>query len=87
VVRAFVRMRELLANNRRLASKINELEHRLETHDSAIQNLIDAIKELMAQRGRPAARSASGSRVEIVDAPGRAKARSHPTRGSARNVF
>jgi phage regulator Rha-like protein len=51
VVRAFVRMRELLANNRRLASKINELEHRLETHDSAIQDLIDAIKELMAPEG------------------------------------
>ena len=48
VVRAFVRLREMLANNRQLASKINELEQRLETHDTAIQDLIDAIKELMA---------------------------------------
>jgi chaperonin cofactor prefoldin len=47
VVRAFVRLREMLAKNRQLASKINELEQRLETHDSAIQELIDAIKELM----------------------------------------
>jgi hypothetical protein len=47
VVRAFVRMREMLANNRRLAAKINELDRRLETHDTAIQDLIDAIKELM----------------------------------------
>jgi len=53
VVRAFVRMRELLANNRQLAAKINQLEHRLETHDSAIQELIEAIKELMAPAGTP----------------------------------
>ena len=39
VVRAFVRMREMLANNRQLAAKIYELEGRLETHDTAIQDL------------------------------------------------
>jgi phage regulator Rha-like protein len=47
VVRAFVRMREMLAKNRQLAAKINELDRRLETHDTAIQDIIDAIKELM----------------------------------------
>ena len=53
VVRAFVRMREMLAKNRRLAAKINELDRRLETHDTAIQDLIDAIKELMAPGAAP----------------------------------
>jgi len=48
VVRAFVRMREMLSKNRQLAAKIGELDRRLETHDSAIQDLIEAIKELMA---------------------------------------
>ncbi len=48
VVRAFVRMREMMVKNRQLAAKINELDRRLETHDTAIQDLIDAIKELMA---------------------------------------
>jgi len=48
VVRAFVRLREMLATNRHLAAKIDELENRLETHDDAIQELIQAIKELMA---------------------------------------
>jgi hypothetical protein len=47
VVRAFVRLRELLAMNRRLAGKIDELENRLDTHDSVIHELIEAIKELM----------------------------------------
>jgi phage regulator Rha-like protein len=50
VVRAFVRLREMLATNRRLAGKINELEDRLDTHDSVIQDLIDAIKELMTPK-------------------------------------
>jgi len=47
VVRAFVRLREMLATNRHLAAKIDELENRLETHDDAIQELFQAIKELM----------------------------------------
>jgi hypothetical protein len=48
VVRAFVRLREMLSNNRQLAAKLAELESRLEDHDASIQNLIEAIKELMA---------------------------------------
>jgi ORF6N domain len=47
VVRAFVRLREMLANNKELAAKIDELENRLDTHDSKIQELIEAIRELM----------------------------------------
>ncbi len=51
VVRAFVRMREMLAKNRLLAAKINELDRRLETHDASIQDIIEAIKELMVPGG------------------------------------
>ena len=50
VVRAFVRLREMLASNRKLAGKIDELEKRLNTHDSAILDLIKAIKKLMTSR-------------------------------------
>lgn len=46
VVRAFVRLREMLATSRRLAGKIDELENRLDTHDSVILDLIGAMKEL-----------------------------------------
>jgi hypothetical protein len=53
VVRAFVRLREMLATNRRLAGKITELENRLDTHDSVIQELIEAIKELMTPKAPP----------------------------------
>jgi ORF6N domain len=51
VVRAFVRLREMLATNRELATKIEELELRLDTHDASIQDLIEAIKELMIPAG------------------------------------
>ena len=57
VVRAFVRMREMLAKNRQLAAKINELDRRLETHDTAIQDIIDAIKELMVPESHRSVRS------------------------------
>jgi hypothetical protein len=50
VVRAFVRLREMLATNRRLAVKIDELENRLDTNDSAILDLFVAIKELMTPK-------------------------------------
>ena len=53
VVRAFVRLREMLSTNRRLAGKIDELETRLNTHDSVIQELIEAIKELMTPQDPP----------------------------------
>jgi hypothetical protein len=48
VVRAFVRLREMLANNRQLAAKLSELENHVDGHDTTIQQLIGAIKQLMA---------------------------------------
>jgi hypothetical protein len=47
VVRAFVRLREVIASNKALAAKLEELERRLDTHDQAITGLIDAMRELM----------------------------------------
>jgi hypothetical protein len=47
VVRAFVRLREMLSTNQQLSGKIDELERRLDTHDASIQELIEAIRELM----------------------------------------
>ena len=47
VVRAFVKLRELLASNKELAAKLNALEHKLESHNQAITGLITTIRELM----------------------------------------
>lgn len=51
VVRAFVRLREILAGNQELADKIAELERRVDSHDEAIQQIIAAIKKLMQPTG------------------------------------
>ena len=48
VVRAFVRLRTILATHKELAIKVAELETRLTTHDKQIVAIIEAIKQLMA---------------------------------------
>ncbi|KAB2840277.1 MAG: ORF6N domain-containing protein [Burkholderiales bacterium] len=48
VMRAFVRLREVLAGNKELAAKLTELERKLRTHDQAIAGILDAIRQLMA---------------------------------------
>ncbi|MDE2089805.1 MAG: ORF6N domain-containing protein [Gammaproteobacteria bacterium] len=55
VVRAFVRLREMLVSNAELARKLERLEHKLTvhdgqltTHDEAIAAVLSALRELMA---------------------------------------
>jgi hypothetical protein len=47
VVRAFVRLREMLAANKELAARIEELEDHLQKHDGTIQDIMNAIRQLM----------------------------------------
>lgn len=47
VVRAFVRLRTMLATNKELAGKIEALETNLEKHDDSIQEIVRLIKRLM----------------------------------------
>ncbi|MGC3981307.1 MAG: hypothetical protein QM808_08620 [Steroidobacteraceae bacterium] len=48
VVRAFVRLRELLISNKELAQKLAELERKVSTHDQAITEIIKIIRQLTA---------------------------------------
>ena len=48
VVLAFVRMRRAIVENRHILTKLTELERHLESHDTDIQDLMDAIRELMS---------------------------------------
>ncbi len=48
VVRAFVRMREAILDNQRIAAKLDQLENRLDSHDGSIEDLVEAIRELIA---------------------------------------
>ncbi len=51
VVRAFLKLREILASNKNLARRLDELEARIEkklaTHDEAIAAMLSAILQLM----------------------------------------
>jgi phage regulator Rha-like protein len=57
VVRAFVKMREVLGQNQELAAKLAELEQkltaRLDDHEQAIVHILDEIKKLMAPPPEP----------------------------------
>ena len=48
IMRAFVRLRELLSTNKELALKLSQLEGKIEKHDEEIQDIFDAIRQLMA---------------------------------------
>jgi len=47
IMRVFVRLREMMAMHKELAFKLIELEERLEGHDEQIQNVFEAIRQLM----------------------------------------
>lgn len=47
VIRAFVKLRQLLSTHQEMAHKLAELEQKVGTHDEAIQNLVTAIRRLM----------------------------------------
>ena len=53
VVRAFVKMREVLANNHELTRQLAELERRLTGHDDAIRHLFTVIRQLLAPPPQP----------------------------------
>ncbi len=53
VVRAFVKLREMLSANKQLAVKLDELERKLQNHDQQIAVLFKAIKELMSPPSEP----------------------------------
>jgi phage regulator Rha-like protein len=56
VVRAFIKLREILSTTRDLAAKIDELDRKVGTHDKVIGSIIAAIRQLTAPAaGKPRA--------------------------------
>jgi hypothetical protein len=47
IMRAFVRMRTLLASNEELAQKLAELERLVDSHDTVLVGILKQIHELM----------------------------------------
>lgn len=47
IMRVFVRLKEMVLNYKDLAHKLGELEKKIEHHDAEIQNIFEAIRQLM----------------------------------------
>lgn len=47
IMRAFVKLREILSVNKELAHKLAQLERKIEKHDEEIKLIFDAIRQLM----------------------------------------
>ena len=47
IVRTFVRLREMVLANEKLARKVDQLEHRVSSHDEILMNLIGEIRKLL----------------------------------------
>jgi hypothetical protein len=53
IMRAFVRLRQMLETNRELAKKFRELDQRVGKHDEEISAILEAIRQLMAPPEKP----------------------------------
>ena len=53
IMRAFVKLRQMLDANRELAQKFSELETRVGKHDEQIVGILEAIRQLMAPLEQP----------------------------------
>ena len=53
IMRAFVKLRQMLETNRELARKFSELERRVGKHDQEIAAILEAIRQLMTPPEKP----------------------------------
>ena len=53
IMRAFVRLRKVISQNKELAKKIEELEGKYEKHDMDIQGIFNAIHKILTIEERP----------------------------------
>jgi ORF6N domain-containing protein len=53
IMRAFVKLRQVLETNHELARKFSELERRVAKHDQEIAAILEAIRQLMAPPEKP----------------------------------
>ena len=53
VVRAFIRLREIISTHKELAQKLKELELKVDSHDQHIQAIFEVINQLIASPEKP----------------------------------
>jgi len=53
IMRAFVKLREILSTHKELAQKLKELELKIDSHDQQIQTIFEVINQLIAAPEKP----------------------------------
>lgn len=61
IIRAFVKLREMLVANSALTMKLAELEKKVGAHDAALKTIIEAIRQLMTPPQKTKRRIGFGS--------------------------
>ena len=60
IIKAFVKLRELLSTHKELANKLNQMERKIEKHDEEIHMIFEAIRQLMIPLETPRKRIGFG---------------------------
>ena len=53
IIRAFIKLRQMISRNKDLEHKLNELERKIERHDGDIIAIFNAIRQLMKEETKP----------------------------------
>ncbi len=53
IMRAFVKMREILATNKEFSAKLEKMEEQLAEHDEQFKMVFEAIKQLLKEEDKP----------------------------------
>jgi hypothetical protein len=53
IMRAFVRLREIIGAHKELMIKLQDLERKFESHDAQIHAIFEAIRQLMEPEPKP----------------------------------
>lgn len=53
IMRAFVKLHQMISRNKELEQKLYELEHKLEHHDADIIAIFSAIRQIMKEEEKP----------------------------------
>jgi phage regulator Rha-like protein len=67
IMRAFVKLREILSTHKELAQKLAQLERKIEKHDEEIKVIFDAIRHLMAPPEKKPGKKIGFRREKEVD--------------------
>jgi len=53
IMRAFVKLRQMVSKNKEFEQKLNELEHKYEHHDADIISIFNAIRQIIKEEEKP----------------------------------